>query len=345
MRVVVDAMGSDNAPGPEIEGALEASRTDDVEVVLVGDQAKLESALVGRPHGGKISIAHASEVIAMDESPIMAVRKKKDSSLVVALRLIKSGEGDALVSAGSTGAVHVAARTILGPTKGVARSALCQMLPTLREPVLLLDFGANVACTVRHLCEFAELGTIYSERALGVKEPRVGLLNIGEEEEKGNELTRAVHRRLSAARHLNFIGNVEPAALFEGAADVVVCDGFVGNVVLKTSEAVASLLVSLLKREMKSSYTSMFGALLCSGAFSRLKKVIDSNEQHGATLLGVNGTAIIHHGSCSGRGMANAIRGARRAAEAEVKEHIRDGIEELRAVEATLNHQESGEST
>jgi glycerol-3-phosphate acyltransferase PlsX len=222
----------------------------------------------------------------------------------------------------------------LGPIRGVARSAICQALPTLKDPVLVIDLGANVDCSVRHLCDFAEMGMVYSERVLGAVKPRVGLLNIGEEQAKGNEIAKAVHATLGSVEHINFIGNVEPKGMYNGVADVVVCDGFVGNLVLKTSEAAGSMMSALLKREISRTWLSKLGALLSMGAFRRFKKMVDPNEFIGAPLLGVNGNVIICHGASSARGICNAIQGACRAAETAVNEHIREGIKKLRDSEA-----------
>ncbi|HIJ64669.1 MAG TPA: phosphate acyltransferase PlsX [Candidatus Hydrogenedentes bacterium] len=343
MRIALDAMGSDGAPVPEVEGALEASASGDIEVTLVGDEPRLRPVLVAHNSAGRASVVHASEVIHAHDSPVTAVRQKKDSSLMVGLRLVKDGQADALVSAGNTGALHVAARTVLGPIKGVARSAIGTLVPTARKPVLLLDMGANVDCSARHLCEFAEMGMVYSARALGVRSPRVGLLNIGREQAKGNELAKAVHRSLSAADHINFIGNVEPMALYEGAADVVVCDGFVGNVFLKTSEAAGHLLTTLIKRELDASWISKLGALLCRGAFKRVAKTHDSNEYVGASILGINGVVVKVHGASKGRGVANGIFGACGIVSNRVPEHIKTGMEELRRTEAILKQQENSE--
>ncbi len=340
MRIVVDAMGSDRAPLPEVSGAVEASTTSDVEVILVGDENELNETLSAYPDHGKISIVHASEVITMHDSPVMAVRKKKDSSILVGLRLLKEGKADGMVSAGNTGAFMVGSRTVLGPIRGVARSAICQMLPTEKDPVLTLDLGANADCTARHLCEFAEMGMLYSKLALNVDNPRVGLLNIGEEVAKGNELAKTVHKYLTAHKGLKFIGNIEPKALFRGDADVVVCDGFVGNVVLKTSEAIAGLLTTLLKRELTADLLSKMGAFLSRGAYSRFKTHVDSDYYAGAPLLGVNGVVIIIHGGCSSKAVANAIQGASRAAECGLSEQIRVGVQELRDAEDELDHQE-----
>lgn len=342
MQIALDAMGSDTAPLPEVAGAIEAVRADEsIEIVLVGDKAQVEQTLAAHPKQNRVHVAHASQVISMNDNPILGVRQKKDASLLVALRLVKNGEAAAAVSAGNTGAVHVAARTILGQIKGVTRSAICQQLPTAQKPVLLLDLGANAECTAQHLSEFAEMGMVYAERALGIPNPRVGLLNIGEEQLKGNELAKAVHQRLTAAEHVNFIGNVEPRAMYDGVADVVVCDGFVGNVVLKTSEAAGALLKTLLTRSLQATWVSRIAALLSRGAFSRLKHIVDPNEYSGAPLLGVNGVVIILHGACTGHGVANAIRGACRAVQSDISEHIRLGIEELRNAEARLREKES----
>lgn len=330
MRFVVDAMGSDAAPTPEIEGAVAAAARSDIEIVLVGDEPTLRSELEQHP-ASSIEVVHASERVMMDEAPMMAVRKKKDSSLVVGLRMVKEGKADGFISAGNTGAVMLASRVVLGPIFGVSRSAICQLLPTEKSPVAVLDLGANVDCTAQHLCEFAEMGLAFSQIALDVENPRVGLLNIGEESAKGNEVARTVHRNLTAAEHIHFIGNIEPKAIYQGKADVVVCDGFVGNVILKTSEAVASFMKTLIQRELHSTVASRIGGLLSLGAFRRVKAKTDPNEQPGAPLLGVNGTVIILHGSCEAKAVTNAILGAKRNIEQGLNEHIRRGIEELRS--------------
>ena len=341
MRIDLDAMGSDHAPGPEVRGAVDASLQDDTEYVLVGDRGRLEEALAPYKRRGRVNIVHASQTIRMDDQPVMAVRQKKDSSLLVALRLVKNGEADACVSAGNTGAVMVAARTILGPIRGVTRSAICQTVPTIKKPVLLIDLGANVDCTARQLCDFAEMGMLYMEHVLRRKNPRVGLLNIGEEHVKGNDLAKAVHRNLSASGHINFIGNIEPRAIYNGDADVVVCDGFVGNVVLKTTEATAALIKNRLYRELMSTWLSKIGVLFSMGAYRRLRRETDPNNYSGAPLLGVKGVVIILHGSCSSQGVKNSLLGARRAVRARINEHIRNGIEILRNTEAHLHAQES----
>lgn len=342
MRIAVDAMGSDAAPEPEVRGAVEASQTSpDTEIILVGDKPRLLEMLKTFPTRSNVSVVHASERVVMDDSPMVAVRKKKDSSLLVGLRLVKEGKADAFLSAGNTGAVMLGARVILGSIEGVARSAICQILPTTASnPFVLLDVGANVDCTARHLCEFAEMGSVFSQLTLGVKRPSIGLLNIGEEQAKGNEVAKAVHQTLTASEHLNFIGNIEPKAMFAGKADVVVCDGFVGNMILKTTESVAALVKTMVEHELKASLISKFGALLSLGAFARLRKKTDPNEKTGALLLGVNGIVIIAHGSCTSRGIANAILGAKHEFEMELTQRIREGIAALRA-SADLSSSES----
>lgn len=337
MRIAVDAMGGDNSPDVEIEGAVSASLQSDVQIILVGDESILKPKLAACPKHGDIKIVHAAEAISMHEAPGTAIRQKKDSSLLVGMRLVKNGEADAIVSAGNTGAVHVGARTVLGPLRGVARSAICGTLPTTKGRVLLLDIGANVDCSARHLCEFAEMGIAYSQYALGVATPRVGLLNIGEEDEKGGSVAKEVHVKLRVAPHVNFVGNVEPRAMFNGVADVVVCDGFHGNLLLKTAESVARLTQDLIKEELKRTLLSKVAGLLALPYLRPVKAKIDPNELSGAPLLGVNGIVIIIHGSSNATGVANAIKGAQVAFENGLNQHIAENIEELRSVDRKVS--------
>lgn len=332
VRIALDAMGSDNAPDVDVEGAVQASLKSDVAIILVGDEALLQEKLDAYPKKGNITIRHAPEVIGMHEQPVMAVRQKRQSSLHVAMRLLKEGEAQGVVSAGNTGAVMVAGRTILGSVHGVARAALSQTFPTMQGEVVLLDMGANVDCTVRQLCEFAEMGVAYSHYALGVETPRVGMLNIGEEGGKGGAVMREVYHILSEANHINFVGNVEPRALFEGKADVMVCDGFIGNLFLKTSEAVALFMGRMLREHFESSSMSKIGAVLARKALGQMRHRVDPNEKPGAPLLGLNGTVICQHGSCSPRGIENAIYGARVAIQNNLDEHIYNNIVKLRQV-------------
>jgi len=343
MRIVLDAMGSDNAPEPEIQGAVEACQgSPDIEIILVGDESVLKRGLSAYPPQKNISIVHAEERVLMDDSPAQAVRKKKSSSLLVGLRLVKEGEADAFLSAGNTGAVMLGSRVVLGPIPGVRRSAICQILPTLdQKGVVVLDLGANVDCNAEHLCQFAEMGQVFSQLNLGIKRPRVGLVNIGEEQAKGNDIAKAVHRNLTAAEHINFVGNIEPKALFAGKADVAICDGFIGNIILKTSESVAGLMKNMLEREMRSSFLNTVGALLSRNAFRTLKSEIDPNESTGAPLLGVNGIVIIVHGSCAPSAIKNALIGAKKEFELGLNEHIQKGIAELRKEVEAIKSEET----
>lgn len=341
MRIALDAMGSDAAPDPEIQGAVAASLETDAEIVLVGDESMLKQKLDAYPKRGNVSVVHASDRVLMDDAPMVAIRKKKDSSLLVGLRMVKDGDAVGFLSAGNTGAVMLGARVVLGPIRGVARSAICQVLPTKQDPVVVLDLGANVDCTADHLCQFAEMGQVYCQLTFGVEKPRVGLLNIGEEQIKGNEIAKRVHHRLTATPHVNFIGNIEPKAMFAGKADVVVCDGFVGNLLLKSAEATADLVKTLIERELRASVVSTIGAALSLGAFKRLRRKTDPNLQPGAPLLGVNGIVIIAHGSCNADGIKNALLGIEAEAVLGLNDHIREGIETLRDAEAHLQPMES----
>ncbi|MFP4501785.1 MAG: phosphate acyltransferase PlsX [Candidatus Hydrogenedentota bacterium] len=333
MRIVLDAMGSDNAPSVEVAGAVMASHDTDAEITLVGDEVAITAELEQQDKHHNVQVVHASEHITMDDAPPLAVRKKKDSSLLVALRRLKHGEADAVVSAGNTGAVVIASRAMVGALEGVSRAAICQALPTMTGSVSILDLGANVNCTARHLCEFAEMGIAYSHFALGVEEPRVGLLNIGEEALKGTHVAKEVHRSLTAAPHVNFIGNMEPKALYSGAADVAVCDGFIGNLFLKTSEAVAGFMGKMIREEFEGSSMSKIGAVLARNALKSLKRRADPNEYPGAPLLGINGLVIILHGSVTAKGVANAIHGTIVAHDNKLNDHIQENIQELRVLE------------
>jgi glycerol-3-phosphate acyltransferase PlsX len=333
MRIAVDAMGSDGAPDVEIEGAVQASLASDIELILVGDEDTLNGKLAEFPKRGNIRVVHATEAIGMNEAPMSAVRKKKDSSLSVALRLVKNGDADAVVTAGNTGAVILSARGVLGRVRGATRVAICQTLPTLKGRVVVLDLGANVDCTVRHLCEFAEMGTAYSQYSLGVEAPTVGLLNIGEEDVKGGQVSKEVHSKLKETPHVNFVGNVEPSGLFRGEVDVVVCDGFTGNLVLKTSEAVAGFVSGLMREKFESSSMNKLAAKLASRSLREIKEKVDPNEHFGAPLLGVDGIVTILHGSSSPVGLANAIEGARVSLKNNLLHHIHENIQELRSLE------------
>ncbi|MBP6962801.1 MAG: phosphate acyltransferase PlsX [Armatimonadetes bacterium] len=317
MRIAVDAMGGDYAPLEIVKGAVEAAHQHGISVTLVGHRSRIEAELAKYPSAGaKVEVVHASEAIAMDDSPTNAVRRK-DSSLVVAANLVNSGEAQAMVSAGNTGAAMAVATLKLGRIPGIERPAIASMIPSAKCRVVLLDAGANVDCDVHNLLQFAMMGATYAERVFGVSEPRVGLLSIGEEPSKGDKLTKGANLRLSES-DLNFIGNVEGKEIFRGAADVVVCDGFAGNITLKVTEGVAEFLVAVLKEEVERSILARLGVLLMGSALRRARVYLDYAEYGGAPLLGTNGICTISHGRSSARAIRNAIRAAASAVESDV---------------------------
>jgi glycerol-3-phosphate acyltransferase PlsX len=317
VRVALDAMGGDNAPQAAIAGAAAAlSAYPEIAVALVGKSDVVKSALSGHSADmGRIEIIHASEVIGADESPTAAVRRKKDSSIAVGLRLLKEDSADAFVSAGSTGALLTGAAVTLDRLPGVARPALATLLPTKTGGrVLLLDSGANVDAKPEYLAQFAAMGSVYMERAEGVSNPRVGLINIGAEAEKGNALTRAAYGLLAALPGINFIGNAEPRDIPAGVCDVAVCDAFVGNVILKYSEGLAGALMSMLKRELMATLPSKIGAALSKGAYKRLARAFDYEEVGGAPFLGLTKVVVKAHGSSGEKAFKNALGQALRFA-------------------------------
>jgi phosphate acyltransferase len=309
VRIALDAMGTDHAPRSEVAGALGALREfgPEVEIILVGDRSVIEREIERHDDvpAGRLRIHHASERVLPGESPAAAVRRKPDSSISVGLRLQQQGDADAFISAGSTGAVMAASLFILRPLPGVDRPTVATFLPTGAQPVLLVDAGTNVDCKPRHLLQFAHLGHIYVQDALGVDRPRVGLLNIGEEPEKGDERAVETFRLLSGDPGLNFVGNVEGRAIVEGVCDVLVADGFVGNVLLKFYESVAQFIVALLQREL----TRFDLAMDMTGVL----RALDYSEYGGAPLLGVNGVSIICHGGSTPKAIQNAVRVAAQA--------------------------------
>jgi glycerol-3-phosphate acyltransferase PlsX len=312
-------MGGDNAPVEIVKGALDAAREDGIPVILVGDEKRLAAELgKHRFPESLVSIRHASEVVEMAESPSTVLRRKPDSSLVVSACLVKNREAQAMVSAGNTGAAMAVATLKFGRIKGIVRPAIASMMPTIHGKAVLLDAGANVDCSVENLLQFAMMGDQYAEHVLGVPNPRVGLLSIGEEPTKGDELTKATNAALQQVTDINFIGNVEGKELFRGEVDVVVCDGFAGNLVLKISEGVAELMVSMLKSGIKKNPATMLGGLLVKPAFQALKNKLDYAEYGGAPLLGLDGVCIISHGRSNARAIQNAIRAAAKAVEGDV---------------------------
>jgi glycerol-3-phosphate acyltransferase PlsX len=323
--IVVDAMGSDKAPEPEVRGAVLAARQYDVRVHLVGPEDRLRPILRQTLRGQRLPvfIVPASEWITMDDKAAQAVRSKRDSTMRVGLKMVREGRAAGFFTAGNTGAAMATAKMVLGMLSGVDRPALAQILPTVnRVPSLLLDVGANVDCDPDNLVQFAMMGYMYAKNILKVNNPRVGLLSIGEEDSKGNALTRDTLPLLRSLKGINFKGNVEGRDLFNGHCDVAVCDGFVGNVALKSIEGTAQLLSASLRESLKSTVTSQVGALLSRRAFAEFKKRLDYSEYGGAVLLGVRGVCIVGHGSSNEKAVMNGVRVAAEFALAEVNSSI-----------------------
>ncbi|MEO8736809.1 MAG: phosphate acyltransferase PlsX [Edaphobacter sp.] len=323
--IVVDAMGSDKAPESEIRGAILAARQYDVRVHLAGPENLIRPILRQHLLGQHLPvfIVPASEWITMDDKAAQAVRAKRDSSMRVGLKMVRDGRAAGFFTAGNTGAAMATAKMVLGMLAGVDRPALATILPTIPgTPSLLLDVGANVDCDPDNLVQFAVMGDIYAKNVLKIHNPRVGLLSIGEEDSKGNSLTRDTLPLLRALSGINFIGNVEGRDLYNGHNDVAVCDGFVGNVALKTSEGIVKLVTASLRESLKSTVTSQVGALLSRRAFSEFKKRLDYSEYGGAPLLGVRGVCIVGHGSSNEKAIMNGIRVTAEFADAEVNTGI-----------------------
>lgn len=322
--IAVDAMGTDRAPKPEIEGALLAARHYNVKILLVGPEERLKSELKNHLSAQylPIEVVNATEVIGMHEKAVQAVRSKRDSSLRVGLRLVKNKVASGFVTAGNTGAAMTAAKMVLGALPGVDRPALAMIFPTSAgTPCILIDVGANVDCKPHNISQFAVMGEMYYRAIFGKKRPTVGLLSIGEEESKGNELTRQAYALLKELP-LEFIGNVEGRDLYNGRVDVIVCDGFVGNVALKISEGLVEAVRVLLKESLRSTITSQVGALLSRRAFVDFKKRLDYTEYGGAPLLGIRGVAIVGHGASNANAIKNAIRVTTQFAESGINERI-----------------------
>jgi glycerol-3-phosphate acyltransferase PlsX len=322
-RIAVDAMGTDSAPAPEIDGAIMAAREKYAKVLLVGPQDVLKRELARRHAlGAGIELIHASEAITMEDTAAKAFRQKRDSSIRVAARLVQQGKAEGLISAGNTGAVMTTVKIVLGTLQGVDRPALAAVFPTSQgKAAVLLDVGANVDCKASHLEQFAIMGEIYYRVIFGAEQPRVGLLSIGEEEHKGNELTREAFALLKQLR-LNFLGNVEGRDLYNGRADVIVCDGFIGNVALKISEGLVEAVSALLKDALSRTISSKIGYVLSRRAFRHFRKLMDYSEYGGAPLLGVKGICIICHGRSNPNAIKNAVRVAAEFAEGGINEKI-----------------------
>jgi glycerol-3-phosphate acyltransferase PlsX len=322
LRIVLDAMGSDRAPWPELEGAARAVRELDLTVALVGPEALLREHVRRQGADARLEIVNATEVIAPDEPVAQAVRRKRDSTIHVGLRLVRDGYAHAFVSAGNTGAIMAAAKMILRTLGPIDRPALAAVLPTFPGGrAVLIDVGANAECRPVHLQQFAIMGDIYARLILGITSPRVGLVSIGEEEAKGNELTREAYKRLERSG-LHFVGNVEGQDIYTGEVDVIVCDGFTGNVILKTSEGVFDLLRAGLRQELRRTFWARLGAWLARQAFERFRQRFDYFESGGAPLLGVRHVCLICHGRSDGRAIKNALRIAQELVRQRAPEHI-----------------------
>jgi len=324
MKIAVDAMGGDHAPAVVVQGAVEAVKAYNIEILLIGDTAQIKrelSKVKGYPTD-KIAIVHADEVIEMHESPTLSVRRKKKSSISIGVKLLKNNEAVAFVSAGNTGAVMCAATLYLGLLPGIERAGIALAFPTLLDPSMLIDVGANIDPKPVHLLQYGIMAEAYYKYVLGNKDnPSVGLLNVGEEESKGTDFMKEAHQLLSKAP-INFIGNVEGRDIFSGKCDVIVCDGYVGNVALKVTESVAEMLSGMLKRRILKGLLGKLGTLLLLNNLKKFKKDIDYAEYGGAPLLGINGIVIIGHGRSSAKAVMSAIRVAKTEVERNVNEHI-----------------------
>ncbi len=327
MRIVVDAMGSDTCPVPDVEGAVQAARDSDDTIILVGDQVAIERELAkNKANGLKIEVIHAPQVIDMHDKPSQVGRTKKDSSMAVGLNLVKDGKADAFVSAGNTGAVlALATLHTLRRIRGVKRPALTSLIQVADKTVIFTDLGANADARADWLVQFAMMGSLYAERVMGTQKPRVAVLSNGEEEGKGNALVKETSALL-AATDLNFIGNVEPKEMIGGAADVVVADGFVGNIALKSMEALGDTLFTLIRQEVTANILTTVAAALLRPALRRVYRQVDPFEIGGAPLLGVNGVVIVGHGRTNAKGIKNAIGQARKAVQGGVIDAIREGM-------------------
>jgi phosphate acyltransferase len=332
MTIVLDAMGSDDHPDPEIQASIELARAGEVELILVGNQEILQPKLEAQ--GGSrlpIRIVHAPEVLEMTDKPVENARKKAQNSMAVGIDLLKSGEGQAFVTAGNTGGAMVNALLHLGRMKGVQRPALTAIFPVRTGHCVVVDIGANADCRPDFLLQFGVMGSLYAEKVMGKTRPRVGILANGEESGKGNMLIKEASPLL-AASGLNFIGNVEPKELYAGKADVVVCDGFTGNILLKSSEAVAKFMTDVLKEQMMATTVTKIGGLLAKPAFAAIKKLMDPGEVGAAPLLGVNGLVFIGHGRSDAHAIVNAVRLAQHSVEVDLLAAMSQSIQERLAV-------------
>ncbi|MFG6392928.1 MAG: phosphate acyltransferase PlsX [Lachnospiraceae bacterium] len=328
IKVVVDAMGGDNAPEAPIKGAVEAlGEVSNLEIILTGRTDDINKELGKYTYDrNRLNIVHADDVIGFDEPPVMAIRKKKNSSIVVGMNLVKRGEADAFVSSGSTGAILVGGQFVVGRIKGVERSPLAPLIPTAKGPALLIDCGANVDARASHLVQFAKMGSIYMKYVTGVKNPRVAIVNIGAEEEKGNMLVKETYPLLKECTDINFTGSIEARDIPKGDADVIVCEAFVGNVILKLYEGLASTLLGKVKEGLMSTLRSKIGALLIKPALKKTLKQFDTSEQGGAPLLGLNGLVVKAHGSSGSLEIKQAIKQCLQFGEEKINEKIKENL-------------------
>ncbi|PIQ81626.1 MAG: phosphate--acyl-ACP acyltransferase [Candidatus Omnitrophica bacterium CG11_big_fil_rev_8_21_14_0_20_64_10] len=321
-RIAIDAMGGDHAPAAVVDGAVQAARVLPADILLVGQEDRIQRELETlKPVPANLSIHHASEVIGMGEPPATSVRRKRDSSICRMVELAKSGQADAIVSAGNTGAMVCAASLGLGLLPGIDRPGIAVVIPSLAGPTLVIDVGANVDSKPEHLAQYGVMGSVYMQHVLEKINPKVGLLNVGEEESKGTDFIRQAFKLLESSA-LNFIGNVEGRDIYTGRCDVIVCDGFVGNVVLKVSESMTFALTDLLRHELKRTLLNKLAAAMLIPAFRRMRSQMDYTEYGGAPLLGVRGACMIGHGSSSAKAVTNAIRAASSFVTHDVNQHI-----------------------
>lgn len=327
--IALDAMGGDNAPAEIVKGAVEAiEKEPSMKVFLVGVQEAVEKELIKYQYNkSQIEVVNATEVIETAEPPVNAIRKKKDSSMVVGMKMVKEGKADAFVSAGSSGAILVGGQVIVGRIKGVERPPLAPLIPTEKGVTLLIDCGANVDARASHLVQFAKMGSIYMENVLGVKNPKVGIVNIGAEEEKGNALVKETFPLLKEEKEINFIGSVEAREIPHGQADVVVCEAFAGNIILKLYEGVGAVLIDKIKGGMMSTLRSKIGALLVKPALKQTLKAFDASEYGGAPLLGLNGLVVKTHGSSKSKEVCNTLLQCVTFKKQKINEKIKESIQ------------------
>ncbi len=331
MRVILDGMGGDHAPKEIVKGAVQAIDEIQGEIVVVGDEKAIRAELKKNKYeGNRIKVVHASDVITMEDSPVKAIKRKKESSMVIGLNMLKDGEGDMFVSAGNTGALVVGSRLLLGRIRGIDRPALASIFPNMAdgEPALLVDAGASAESKARNLLEYGIMGNLYVEKVWGRSKPRIGLVNLGAEESKGTSITKDAYQMLKNS-HMNFIGNIEGRDIPVGACDVIVCDGFTGNVVLKLTEGVSLSIFKLVKKALTSSPKGMLGGLLVKGNLNQLRNEFDYEEYGGAPILGVNNPVIKMHGSSSARAVRSAIIRGIPYAEEKVVEMIKEELLEV----------------